>query len=265
MLDAQSHVLKTISIFSNNDKDPCSCLRVFGPFEDLGINIFKGNEGDNLDLDSISKADVVLIQRVFPANLAFYNQVVQKARAANKPIVFDIDDFLFELPDGHPEKDQHKYTESLIPIMRAISEANVVTVSTSILRDALLPLNKNIFILPNFLDDHLWKFRDPVLQCEDFKPVVIAYMGITSHLPDLAFLNGVLKNLLDRYQDRIKILFWGISPPIGIEQYPNVSWEPSKTYLYREFSEYFQTQSADILIAPLADNLFNRCKSGIKY
>ena len=34
---------------------------------------------------------------------------------------------------------------------------------------------------------------------------------------------------------------------------------------YKEFATYFQSQDVDIFIAPLEDNLFNRCKSSVKF
>ena len=34
---------------------------------------------------------------------------------------------------------------------------------------------------------------------------------------------------------------------------------------YKDFATFFQTQSADIFIAPLVDNIFNQCKSPIKF
>jgi len=46
---------------------------------------------------------------------------------------------------------------------------------------------------------------------------------------------------------------------------PQVEFTPHYPYSYKDFSAFFQTQSADIFIAPLVDNLFNRCKSPLKF
>jgi hypothetical protein len=44
-----------------------------------------------------------------------------------------------------------------------------------------------------------------------------------------------------------------------------VHWHKEVTWNYHDFAINFQAQSADIFMAPLTDNLFNRCKSSIKY
>jgi len=45
----------------------------------------------------------------------------------------------------------------------------------------------------------------------------------------------------------------------------NVTYLPLHTYNYRDFLQEYQQLQAEIAIAPLQDNLFNRSKSAIKY
>jgi glycosyltransferase involved in cell wall biosynthesis len=256
---------RSVCVFSLNVQDPCSCLRVTGPLEHLGVEVLAGNEGDTLFLDRISQADVVLIQRIFPRKTVAYNTVVQRARTEGKPVVFDLDDYLFDLPDEHPEKPEHIYTSALLPMAQAILEADLVTVSTGTMRQALLALNPATVVLPNYFNERIWRLRPPVSRANLNEPVVIGYMGSTSHRPDLETLTPVLADLLAEYGDRIRLQFWGIEPPEGLAGYPNVTWRAATTYLYEDFAADFQQQHADIFIAPLADNFFNRCKSGIKF
>jgi glycosyltransferase involved in cell wall biosynthesis len=56
-----------------------------------------------------------------------------------------------------------------------------------------------------------------------------------------------------------------MEPSAGLAHLPNVEVCPERFVSYAEFAAYFAHQSADILIAPLLDNSFNRCKSSIKF
>ncbi len=47
--------------------------------------------------------------------------------------------------------------------------------------------------------------------------------------------------------------------------YSQVQWLPAHSYNYPAFAQYFQTQEADIVIAPLVDNVFNAAKSPLKF
>ncbi len=255
---------QTICVFSENDQDPCSHIRVLGPMDHLNIQVIKGFKDHVLNLDAIQGCDLVLIQRIFPREFDAYEEVIQKAKDEHKPVIFDIDDLLFSLPEDHPERKDHVYTSAILPMIQAVLEADLVTVSTQKLKDTLINLNKNISVIPNFLDDRLWQLTTPKKKEPD-DPVLIGYMGSSSHEPDLRIISTAILYLLDKYPEKIKFHFWGIQPPDNLDQHVQVSWSPSVTYNYREFAEYFQKQTADIWLAPLVDNLFNRCKSGIKY
>ena len=184
-----------------------------------------------------------------------------------KPVVYDMDDLLFSLPENHPYRQTQDYTSSLLPMYQALRDADLVTVSTLRLRDMLDGYNKNIVILPNFLDDDLWKLNPPTDKKSEMHPLTIGYMATVSHKPDLEYITPVLLDVIKRYPNKIQICFWGIDPPDEIRPYSKRIPMPqfSAENEYKDFATFFQTQSADIMIAPLVDNLFNRCKSPIKF
>ena len=97
------------------------------------------------------------------------------------------------------------------------------------------------------------------------QPLVIGYMGSESHEPDLEFISPILKRLLDEFPDKIQIHIYGTKPQEFLLSKSQVFWIPIKTFDYELFSKDFQKLDFDISIAPLIDNLFNRCKSSIKY
>lgn len=238
--------------------------RLRGPLESSGIRLIQGNEYEQAAVERVSQADLVVIQRDFPRYWDAYRQVIQAARAQDKPVLYDLDDLLLELPEEHPDRPIHYYTGALVPMLHAISEADGVTVSTHLLREYLTPLNANTWLLPNYLNDRLWAFTK-TRSMDTERPVVIGYMGGDSHLPDLESIAPVFLRLLDRYSGAIQLRFWGAQPPQALRGHPRVEWNPVSLPDYRQYIDFFSHQRCDIFVAPLKPSLFNRCKSSVKF
>ena len=179
-------------------------------------------------------------------------------------VVFDLDDMLFDLPENHPDRISGFYTEALLPMLQAIMEADLVTVATETLRQALLPYNRSIEIIPNDLSQNLWSFKELPASSDLENFITIGYMGGKSHQPDLMMVLPALKAINEDYPGKIRFHFWGIEPPEELAISSQVGWSPPEPYVYQKFVNFFQTQTADIVIAPLEENYFNDCKSPIK-
>lgn len=236
-----------------------------GPMAHLGIIVYDGKFNSNIYPEFVSRGDVVLLQRDFPRDLHAYEQIKSIAHQSQKPIIFDIDDLLLLMPEDHPERESHHYIESLLPMLQTLHEADLVTTTTARLKSELLKFNQNVTIIPNFFDDRLWQFRDPETTTDDGERLVIGYMGSESHMPDLVLIESVLLSLLNKYPNQLAFRFWGIKPPLKIANYPQVKWIPAYSYEYVDFAAHFQTQHADLFIAPLVDNRFNQAKSPLKF
>ncbi len=257
--------LHTITFYSNHGEDACAHLRLRGPMRHSGIQIIEGKEGGNTHPERVSSADLVIIQRDFPRALKAYEEVIAQARKHNKKVVFDLDDLLLMLPENHPERRSKAYTEALLPILRALHDADHVTVATQKTKDALRGFNKNITVLPNYFDDSVWGMREPKVKADGSFPVVIGFMGSESHQPDVEFITPVLLRLFGIFQKEIEVHFWGVKPSKELAAFSQVKWIPAHSYEYVDFAQHFQTQDADIFIAPLVDNEFNRAKSPLKF
>lgn len=241
-------------------------LRLRAPLQQAGINIVYGVENGEILPERVSEGDVVIFQREIPWKFDKYQKIAAAARQGRKPIVFDLDDLLLFLPENHPDRLTQYYAPSLLPMLQGLMEADLVTVSTQKLRDVLVNFNQNVVVLPNYLDDTLWHLKPPLQKNSSNEMLTIGYMGTESHRPDLDFITPALLDLLKRYPQKISFHFWGIQPSTEILSLPQVEWTPSQFFSsYQDFSAFFQTQSADIFIAPLVDSLFNRCKSPLKF
>ena len=238
-------------------------LRITAPFRQAGIKVIQGSVEGSPDLEKIKQGDAVIFQREFPLNSVLYDEIVKVAREAGKLIIYEIDDYLFDLPEDHPERKSEVYTQALLPMLSALVEADLVIVPTEKLRETLKGFNPNIVILPNYLDDSIWRLEPPATQEQDI--ITIGYMGSNSHTSDLDMISSALISLAKKYQGKLKFKIWGTPLPESLKDLPCVEWHPSPTNVYVNFVEYFQKQTADIFIAPLADNLFNNCKSPLKF
>jgi glycosyltransferase involved in cell wall biosynthesis len=262
---AKQTIIKAVAFFSFHADDALSVLRMYGPANSSGLQVIRGVENGHVRLEAVTEGDLIVIQRDFCRDYDSYTKIISLSHSQKKPVIIDLDDNLFELPSDHPDRLSGYYSDSLLPTLQAVMDADLVTVASEPLRNYLLPFNQNIQVIPNYLDDALWKMSSKTNHNESGGKIIIGYMGGQTHKPDLLMVAPVLLQLMHEYPDRISFHFWGIEAPPGLEPNSQVDWYPPVFFRYDEFANAFQAQSADIMIAPLCDNLFNSCKSSIKY
>ncbi|HLC01770.1 MAG TPA: glycosyltransferase [Anaerolineales bacterium] len=247
----------------------CPVVRVSAPAREAGLTVIRGNELQDGRMrffpERISEGDLVVIQRDFPAYEDAYERVMVEARARAKPVVYELDDLLLRLPDVHP--DRSRYERTRFPIMRAILEADAVIAPSATLCEFLSEFNPSTWLYPNYLVDAYWTLPASAgaRNNASVRPLVVGYMGGHSHSPDIAMIAPVLLHLLERYREKISLRFWGLAPPPELSTWPNVEAIHPGLVDYEEFARYFGRQECDIFVAPLLDNMFNRCKSALKF
>lgn len=239
-------------------------LRVAGPLSYTDINLSLCHQDTDGISEIIEKSQLIVIQRDFPTNYDFYLYLQEISKDLSLPIVYDLDDNLFELPPDHPDRRSNAFAGALMPMLEAAVSADYLTVSNNFLKERLSPLNKNIFVLPNYLDERIWQFKAPKEHKPDQK-MTIGYMGSASHIPDMEMIGDVLVKIKAEFAENLHFHFYGAKPPEKLADHPDTTWTPVKTFEYEEFAQDFQQLDADLFIAPLVDNTFNRCKSPIKF
>lgn len=255
---------KKAAIYTLHGEDPCATVRLLSPLSAAGLKIYKPDPEEEIDKYELIKCNFIIIQRNYPKLLSQYTRVMEIARANHIPVVFEIDDLLFDLPADHIERVNNIFTEGLLPMLQAVLEADCVTVPTEALRSNLAPFNNNIKVIPNYLDNNIWTFRKPEHQ-KGSSRVVIGYMGTETHKPDLEMLVPTFAELEKKHPGKLTLRIWGISEMASLAGFESVEYLAPITDSYTNFAHFFQTQSADIFVAPLRNNAFNRCKSPIKF
>lgn len=238
-------------------------LRVTGPAKQAGIKVIKGNEGARVFPEFVAEADLVVIQRDFPRFWQDYKQVVSKARSEGKPVIYDLDDLLVEIPGEHSHAGD--YMGELLAMLYAILDADIVTASSSPLVEYLSELNATTRLVKNYLNDELWQIKPPKASRREGDKITIGYMGGQTHQADLTIIENALLQVCEKFPDQVELRFWGAQPPAKLLDLPISEWIDINQEDYASFAEYFSDQDCDVFIAPLKDNEFNHAKSSLKY
>ena len=207
------------------------------------------------------KPDVIVLQRQAEDEQV---ETIKRYKAAwpDAFVVFEIDDALSAVP----EKSWHApYMTPNIDakLQKAVRECDVVTVTTEDLaahmRQVCDPGTK-IRVVPNMLG------RDDMESCEAVRRQLqtpapggllrVGWGGGIGHIGDLEMLTPVFEAL----KTEVEWVFLGMDPklPEGCIKHYMGSTPPDR-YLVS-----LAALNVDLMIAPLEDNLFNKCKSNLR-
>ncbi len=249
---------------SHKWKSPLCQIRLNAPLSNAGFKVIHANYSETLFQDETSRIDYHLIQRDFPGQISVFLKILEQTRKLSIPLIYEIDDLLFELPADHNLMKTGNYSCNFLPMLLAIKEADLVIVSTQPIADYLKPFNENIIVLPNYLIDEFWGFQPIKNSTQEITPITIGYVGGSTHAKDVENILAPLLRISELYQNKIQFLFWGMEPPIELTKNTKVKVRPIIEN-YKEFAKEFVKQDIDVLIAPLQDTPFNRAKSNLKF
>jgi len=236
-------------------KDSCCQLRLISPLEQnmksglVLFDIYILNK-NNSDLHKkILKADVIIFHRPkYPQ----YIQYLKYAKKHNKLTVFELDDNMIEV---YKHMNKTWLEKSCI---KYIKNAHILTTTTQNLSDYFKKWNKNVYILPNYLDTEIFKRTKKKTN----KLVKIGFAGSTTHKHDFKFAVPALLKIAQIYQKKVLFYFMGYQPD-ETKIFKNSFHLPSLDY--PEYASSLQKLSLDIGLAPLKNTPWNIGKSNIKY
>ena len=256
---------KKVLCFTNDTwESALSQVRLRGPLQAAGFCVMPGNEREECLVDNLDDVDFVVVQRDFPQFIDLFLFVLNETRNRQIPLVYEIDDLLFYLPENHPLQRDENYSKNFIPMLIAISRADLVTVSTEPLGQYLKQFNSNVQVMPNYLDDALWEFQPVKEKTQNDFPVVIGYIGGSTHQSDISMIANALIRIKSQFEKKVLFKFFGAEPPQALTSRINMDWQPIIAD-YGDYAKAFRYQNIDILISPLEENLFNQSKSWLKY
>jgi len=213
------------------------------------------------------------------AQLDFMQYLTQLRQKYGFRIIYEIDDVVFheDIPDYNKFKFAFESEEIRNNIITMINMCDEVTVTNEYMRDYFRQKTgkKEISVIPNFPPDWwIGRYSDPKrsydLLLKHKKKPRILYAGSGAHFDVDNKVNqqddfeDVIKHIIDS-RHKYTWIFIGAAPMqlIPYIKSGEIEYHPwQKLYDYPKKIYELEVQ---MLIAPLQDNNFNRCKSDIKF
>lgn len=207
---------------------------------------------ERLPVKTLQESDMVILQRQCH-DIAY--QSTQRLLKMNKIIVSEIDDNIWSIPQNTPgmskfwTKDKIKGFENILKISHA------VTVSTPRLAKIIKEFNDNVYVLPNLV------VFDRAYIKPEFDKIRIGWAGSDTHMFDFTEdIQDALLDIKEKYKEKVDIVMFGAVPP---KLFTKVTFYPFvQPHLY---IITLQKISLDIGIVPNRENLFNDCRSNLKF
>lgn len=258
---------KKILIITPYSKDANSYWRCMGPWSYLAkhsrsrpihnlgeVEIELG--GDSIGKsyfawDNIAQMDAIFFHRPCRKDDLI---ILEIAKQYKIPTWADYDDWLFELPISNPAHMHYSQPEIQKIIYQCIQSVDLVSVTTEPLYEKIKAINPNTVKIPNAYRSDLFKNEK-----KDDSPrnPVFTWRGTNTHDADLLSVSEAFEKL------PAKVHFMG-----------NPAWQ-----VYTKMSDYQLHRPQDnlvflknlsdlkpkVMLVPLQDNFFNRCKSNIAW
>lgn len=168
-------------------------------------------------------------------------------------IIQMVDDVFHDLPEKHQLHVIHQ-REGYVRMREALRMSNRVIVSTQPLAEVYQDCCDDIRVIPNTLDDEVWGhfYKQPAARPR----LRVGWAGAAQHQGDLEMIQQVI----EAFKDEVDWIFMGMCPD---KLRPHVK-EFHGFVSYVDYPAKLASLDLDIAIAPLEDNLFNRCKSNLR-
>lgn len=251
----------TAIIYSgDNETGACATIRILDPLRANNWNLLWGkkqsSQKESFDIELARQADVIIIQRQFPSEST--EKILESILELQKPIVYELDDLLLELPRSHPSYYSFKRHDPFIKWI--LKEADIITVSTKPLKEAISKYtSKPIQVKPNLINFDLFMQR-PKPRNKSFKFLV---SGTSTHQKDWAIIEEALIMLLNKYKEQVNIVFFGDTPK-NLAHHDSVNVIPFQPN-YVDYASQLKGLDIDAALTPLENTSFNQKKSNIKW
>lgn len=185
-----------------------------------------------------------------------------------KPVVTEIDDWLFDVPSSNLASNPYKPNSDMEwCAYEQIKLSDHIIVSTKYLKESLLEMfpEKKIHIVPNSIDFKIWdeiEIHETIPKKKEGN-IRIVYTGCGNHNGDVEIVKRPLLSLLEEFPN-LEIVW-----PMQFESWKDINHERihyvNKWLPLTKYPGMIKGWNSDIGIAPLRDNNLNRSKSNLRW
>lgn len=198
---------KTSILFYNPDQAGVNYYRTLMPAmrlqqdypEDFHIEINQNIDWNNLDY--LRKFNIIHGHRTL-CDFPQMESLVAVLRKEGIKVVIDIDDY-WDVHEAHPVRDIMKTHDFTTKIKNNIRLADYVTTTTAQFADYIRPLNRNIVVLPNAVDDEQPQYV--LNDKEQSERLRLMWLGGSSHEADINLLKDSFQRIQSDADLRSKI------------------------------------------------------------
>lgn len=288
--------MNILYVVNNYDSfNGCLAYRVLWPAKKLRerghiIKMLMVSRSSTVEDETIDWSDVVVFGWGYDENkIGLVKEIFLKAKVKKKAVLYQLDDDLEGVMEGHPMKGQIEAVKSLIRFLAEESDGVIVT--TEDLKEIVKRRygSKNVEVVPNALPFEKFKERE-----RKGKRLRIGWSGGHTHLRDLLLAIGAIRELQKKYDFDFVIQGIALQPldsyVFALEDvrkkgllekkrgdYAGVVsklWEECRKiknfehipfYPVEMFPEILSKMDLDIGICPLEEHSFNEGKSCVKF
>lgn len=241
--------------------------------KDYIVTYFLSSELEKIS-NYIDNIDVVIFQRaLWDINIENFIYIIKNK---NIPVIYDIDDLVInpkyvplflnnlgKISDESYYFDQF-YLASRYYCVAAMCDGFITTnefLKKYIIKDFVKP----VWVIPNFLNEEQEYFSKIIRECSIFnksKFVIGYFSGSPSHQEDFSLIVDDIFRLFKKYKNIYLKIVGFIELPEKLKIFQNrIVQKPLVSY---EELQY-EIGEVDLNIVPLQDNVFNNCKSELKF
>ncbi len=242
---------------------PCAYIRLLLPLLSLRSEKFDFRVVSSEAVTSYI-SDLFITHRVAIQDINQINLINNHCIKHDIKIIYDLDDYLLFLPSEHPESEH--YASKSASVFRWINSSNKICTSTTSLKNKLLKLNSEVTLIENTIYSDFMNPIDSKIKKEN-NAFNVLYMGTTTHATDLDLIRPALEKLKKDFPS-IEIYLIGITQrPLDLNYINHIEIPIYALRGYPSFIQWLKSLDIkfDVGLAPLVDNIFNSCKSDIKF
>ena len=249
--------MRPIRICAYGNPSGSKFWRLIDPLKYLrkkGFDAYVSDNGINeLEADW---ADIIIVQSCTDKKgIALLYQFQQEKE---KKIVVEVDDFL-ELNEDSPFKHAHNVFEAQFVISRTMQVADAVTTTTDFLALQLARYNKNVKVLPNYIDEDRWNLPNLPNTTDRIR---IGWAGSITHVEDVRMIERPIRLICKEFP-QVQLIIVG--DPRVAEIFKGLPVDNQLGVPFEAWPSKLRSLRLDIGLAPLRKTLFNQCKSNIKW